>query len=76
MKTERKVTIEREPTEDPAVSAFLSAAVEMPIYSGAALARGLDGNWRHRTSRLFSQAAMRVAEAGAGAPTGEDEEDR
>jgi hypothetical protein len=72
MKTERKVTIEPEPREDPAFSAFLSAAVEMPIYSGAALDRGLEKNWRDETTRLFSQAATRVAKAGG--PTGEDED--
>jgi hypothetical protein len=65
MKAEHKITIEREPTEDPAFSAFLSAAVEMPIYSGAALAHGLDDKWRHKTSQVFSQAAMRVDEAAA-----------
>ena len=72
MKSERKVIIEREPREDPAFSAFLSAAVEMPIYSDAALRRGLDVDWRDKTSRLFSQAATRVVEAGTA--TGEGEE--
>lgn len=53
MENERNVTIEPEKDGESAFSTFLSAAPEMPIFSDAELAKGLDRRWRRRTAKLF-----------------------
>lgn len=59
MDFERNVTITPDKDGESAFSTFLSAAAEMPIFTDAELAKGLDRRWRRRTSKLLRRVEAR-----------------